>query len=807
MKAFRRRAKSSAADDKKRNGTGGLPGNPQIIPSLDVAFSLPSENEFRTSLLMPKMADRFSLLRVEDGGASKRSGRSPVQETFAMGHEHGNGMQNGNVNGNMNGMNKGMHMHGRDLSVLEEFDEDEDELPVRPWARQQGNNSRNGHRPPIRDGMSKDEFLRARNQEGNNLFGGRQRTFRVKTDDGHGTLPSENLANDADIDGQYSSSSLSSKSLHSPGFDYRPASSHTSSTSSILFSSAKTSQTPPVVSKPNPLGFDFGLDTHDPSPVPPSPTSTVYEVIDSPTVPDFLIADDGTPTVDLVRNHLRRPDTSHNGSVYLDTPPPQKTRFSKESWRNQLDVEDRDSVNWDGDSGVLSYYGQDDEKDTKEQWKPRARSPTQRKESLPKTTRQSLFDDLPPASTPLNIKTNVTIVKGPTSSPVSTRRSRANSYTSSHSRTSNHMSRSMELPTAPPTAFSAIYETVEPLNVNIREKPDDIPFPLPADNETEDIPFPLPPNNSVPTKSPRQSRRRSYSITPVQRTSSNTGKHSITSASPELRRIPSQPSITSDRDRRTSETMRSPISPPQTTDPRYITPELPSTAIFPHTQPPTISPVQNSIYVLPKPEPVLTPPPSSTTTERKAPAESVIRALKDRNISDPTFISMTATVPTIPIIKMDEEKVIQLRQARKDTRKGTVTSPKRGDPDEMERIASPVQGYTRRKTSQPAIATRTPSGRRPETTAGSVLFDDELRDQSGGSQFRAGPEYTPNIALPSPHLMDDNPYQRGMKPRHRRKVSRSDVDPAVTLSSPPALKTWDINPPRRRVDAAVDPLW
>jgi hypothetical protein len=166
MKAFRRRAKSSAADDKKRNGTNGLSGRPQIIPSLDVAFSLPSENEFRTSLLMPKMADRFSLLRVEE---ANRGARSPMGETFMF--------EQPNVKVS----------HGRDLSVLEEFDEDEDELPVRPWARQNGSSSRNGHRT-MREGMSKDEFLRARNQEGNNLFGGRQRTFKIKTDEGSFSL-------------------------------------------------------------------------------------------------------------------------------------------------------------------------------------------------------------------------------------------------------------------------------------------------------------------------------------------------------------------------------------------------------------------------------------------------------------------------------------------------------------------------------------------------------------------------------------------------------------------------------------------
>src|SRR5208282_4983866 len=98
---------------------------------------------------------------------------------------------------------------------------------------------------------------------------------------------------------------MSSKSPHSPAFEYRPQSSHTSATSSILFSTAKPLHVNSKAAKT--LGFDFGLPETQTQQMPPSPTSTVYEVIDSPTVPDFLLAEDEPATVDLVRNHLRRP--------------------------------------------------------------------------------------------------------------------------------------------------------------------------------------------------------------------------------------------------------------------------------------------------------------------------------------------------------------------------------------------------------------------------------------------------------------------------------------------------------------------
>jgi len=202
---------------------------------------------------------------------------------------------------------------------------------------------------------------------------------------------------------------------------------------------------------------------------------------------------------------------------------------------------------------------------------------------------------------------------------------------------------------------------------------------------------------------------------------------------------------------------------------------------------------------------------------------------------------------------MDNDKVEQLRQERRKKRSQRVPSPPTtpaaaaatttttvtpSSPPEQD-SGGPGQ-FTRslRKSSAsstPGVATRGfVAGKRRETTAGSVLFDDELRDASidQGSRLLAGPEYHPG-QLPSPHLMDDNPYARGIgpigvvgqqgqgqgqgqqgqgRPRHRRKVSRSEVDPVVTLSSPAALRTWDDGSHaqpgmRRKVDPAVDPLW
>src|SRR5271170_1966012 len=115
MNPFRKRSKSTSADDgrklrRKEKGGGNLSGAPQIISTADLAFSLPASDAFRTSLLMPKMADRFSLLRLDEPGQNSKHGLSGRDEPSNQ--HHG--------------------MHGRDLSILEEGDEEDEELPVHP---------------------------------------------------------------------------------------------------------------------------------------------------------------------------------------------------------------------------------------------------------------------------------------------------------------------------------------------------------------------------------------------------------------------------------------------------------------------------------------------------------------------------------------------------------------------------------------------------------------------------------------------------------------------------------------------------
>lgn len=711
------------------------------------------------------MADRFSLLRLDEPGQSHKQG-------------------NGDVNGH-----SGMHM--RDLSVLEEGDEEEDDLPVQPWGRRERTGADDATMIP--DGMSKEEFMRIRAQEGNSLFSGKQRTFKFKAEEGNCTFAWLECVNKVDIDRQYSSSSISSKSPHSPGFEYHPPSSHTSATSSIIFSSPR----PPQASSKaaNVLGFDFGLaESSKTAPqAPPSPTSTVYEVIDSPTVPDYLLAEDETTTVDLVRDHLRRPPTAQT-----QAPPPSfheaeahyptlRRKRSKDSWRTntetifKVDDGDNDSLFWD-ENGVFAYYGQNgngiDEEEQLvmgEQWvrtlhmgeqssKAPPKSPKSPKSSRPpkspkpgnghyrnsngaktaaiaklhRPARQSLFDDMHPTTAALNVKTNVTILKSSETFP-----SKSDPVTARGGRDSPLQSLNPYK-----VAHSVEYQSA-------------VGYEGHTANEIS---------------SPKQVRQRS---------SSERSAHS--QSPPENKK-------------------------PINTDVKYITPEMPSMSIFPNTPPPSVSPSQSAFakpHVPLIPDQSMTPP---SNTERKPPTASVMKALRERSISAPTLQHMTATVPTIPIVRMGDDKLEKIRNERRKTRRGRSPPERRprkamleDEPDDIG-AASPGP-FTRRKTSPPAVATRG-EPRRRETTAGSVLFDESLRDRapSPSANLFVGHEYS--AQLPSPHLMGDNPYQpvAQQQSRHRRKVSRQDIDPVTTHSSPAILNQWDGHP-KRRMNGAIDPGW
>jgi len=533
-------------------------------------------------------------------------------------------------------------------------------------------------------------------------------------------------------------------------------------------------------------------------------------VIDSPTVPDFLLAEDESTTVDLVRNHLRRPSTSHTNAALNphDSQASDKYGGSKNSWNNldipyrhDTDSGSRESDLWDEESGVFAYYEQRSSNgDVSDTQKQTANNPSRVGDSTnaysahpyattganvapasPNNRHRSFLTDLPPSKAPLNVVTNVTVLKSPAT------------FTSPATRE------------------------------RIRYSDDSIQTSPVQRTPSGDYPYVSHVSSTGPSEDKVSLHRRNTSRIVDEVMKTNSRKNSTTKQ-PQQESSFSETSFT--RSRSNSQAQNAAGSA-LIIDRSFITPEMRSAAVFPNTPPPSVSPnytgAAANVSILEVPDQSLTPP---KDTERKPPTETVIRALKDRIISEPQFISMTASVPTVPIIRMPEDRLEQIRNERRKTtrtsnKSSSVRRPRKAMlDDEVDQGAQPSSPgvFTRGNTSPPGVATRRPSPprqppsgrsnspRRRETTAGSVLFDEELRDRG---QFLAGPEYAAQMT--SVGKIPDFAYQHSCtkdngRPMHRRKVSRQDIDPTATLSSPAIMNQWDGHP-KRRMNGAIDPAW
>jgi hypothetical protein len=404
--------------------------------------------------------------------------------------------------------------------------------------------------------------------------------------------------------------------------------------------------------------------------------------------------------------------------------------------------------------------------------------------------RQSIFNDLPPKPAPMNVATNITVLTSPT---LDADEQFMGLFSPSTSRPSISSANIAAFQSGTLVATGNGYE---------------------SDKVIQDTTVGLDGKKASKLRKSSSGRPRSSSVTSSRsRSSSNNSSNN------------------------SSQNQRRPI-PPISTDPKYITPEMRSTAVFPNTPPASVSPATKGF---PKPPPRLPDASLTPPQARTAPTKNVIKALKDRNISEPTLLNMTATVPTVPIIRMGDDKLDKLRSDRRKTSRTKSSRKARRamlDDDQEDDVQPTSPVFNRRKTSTPVEPL---APRRRETTAGSVIFDDLLRDgvppkgerPPTSAQFRAGPEYS--VGLPPPHQMGDTSYHPSQqKPRHRRKVSRQEADPQATLSSPAIMNQWDGFPerrmdgrrmdgdrrmeperrmdaaafhPKRRMDGAVDPAW
>ncbi|ORY17846.1 hypothetical protein BCR34DRAFT_10232 [Clohesyomyces aquaticus] len=166
MNRFLHRKKDRALDDnvaavkKTKKGKKGMP-EPKL--ELDVAAALPTTDDFRTSLIMPSLSTRFSMLREQDDPSSKIGKASDdsvlIPKRQSRLHEFGfvpGGLSDiaevSSINGSLNGS-------------------------IRPPFANERQNSFDSQSPADDNGGSM--MSRARPGEGNVLFGGRQKIYMI----------------------------------------------------------------------------------------------------------------------------------------------------------------------------------------------------------------------------------------------------------------------------------------------------------------------------------------------------------------------------------------------------------------------------------------------------------------------------------------------------------------------------------------------------------------------------------------------------------------------------------------------------
>ncbi|KAL3475813.1 hypothetical protein BJX99DRAFT_228996 [Aspergillus californicus] len=132
---------------------------PQPEPELDLSSALPSTDDFRTSLLMPKLSARFSMLREQDDPESLIGKASDDSVLFPRRASR-------------------LNLFGHNPGLLPDIDEasvcSRPSFNVGRGSYASGSDGYTGDDEPQGSIMS-----RARRVEGNNLFGGRQKVYKI----------------------------------------------------------------------------------------------------------------------------------------------------------------------------------------------------------------------------------------------------------------------------------------------------------------------------------------------------------------------------------------------------------------------------------------------------------------------------------------------------------------------------------------------------------------------------------------------------------------------------------------------------
>ncbi|KAJ5176111.1 uncharacterized protein N7482_001988 [Penicillium canariense] len=192
MHRFRKNKKVKETQDELENGSSASSSPFSLMPSkkkdtaepqldLDLSAALPSSDNFRTSLLMPKLSARFSMLREQDDPASLIGKASDDSVLFPKRASR-------------------LNLFGHNPSMLTDIDEVSSNDGSRPSMALGRTDS---YASGMDGGYGTDDdrsqngsiMSRARRAEGNNLFGGRQKVYRIPVRSPGGASPSSTEPN------------------------------------------------------------------------------------------------------------------------------------------------------------------------------------------------------------------------------------------------------------------------------------------------------------------------------------------------------------------------------------------------------------------------------------------------------------------------------------------------------------------------------------------------------------------------------------------------------------------------------------
>ncbi|KAE8148036.1 hypothetical protein BDV25DRAFT_23350 [Aspergillus avenaceus] len=137
---------------------------PEEKPEFDLSSALPSDDNFRTSLLMPKLSARFSMLREQDDPDSIIGKACDDSVLFPKRASR-------------------LNLFGHNPNLLADIDEvsTDGSRPSFNLARDSYVSGADGYGTDDDRSHQESIMSRARRTEGNNLFGGRQKVFKIPT--------------------------------------------------------------------------------------------------------------------------------------------------------------------------------------------------------------------------------------------------------------------------------------------------------------------------------------------------------------------------------------------------------------------------------------------------------------------------------------------------------------------------------------------------------------------------------------------------------------------------------------------------